>query len=72
MCLDSSMVSLRKFIRKNNFKDKVIVLTSYTREGDVVLFHRLHQIDVYSIIENEITLPIKMKRNHICLFWIPL
>lgn len=65
ICVDSTMLILRKFIN-NNLKDRVIILTSYNTQRDLVLFRRLHQmanIEIFNIKEDEITLPIENEKK---------
>lgn len=61
VCVDSTMISVRRFIKENNLNNRIIIFTSYHTERDLILFRRLHQIDfeVLNIIEDEITLPVE-------------
>ncbi|WP_417941932.1 hypothetical protein [Flavobacterium sp. RS13.1] len=66
ICVDSTMLDLRKFLTNNKLKNRVIILTSYNTERDLVLFRRLHQmgdIEIFNIKENEISLAIENEKK---------
>lgn len=63
MCVDSALMNVKRFIEDHDLEDRVLFLTSYKRERDLILFRRLYQIDypVYNIGENQITLPVESR-----------